>query len=263
MATGRTHHKWDRVFVSGYDVSGMSRTVGPLELTYDEHDLTADMGDQVKGYQKGQTHANVGTLNAVFDNTAVTGIHALLGTAGGIRLVMVCKGIQGVPADGDPAFCGQFIQGAYQVVSGGAVTVSVPFQGHGSTATYLNYCMPWGILLHANAARTAVQGVNAAVGFDNPTGAATSKGALFVWMVTAGDGTATLLAQDAAVNNDGGFVNITSATTGLIDMSTPTGGIIYCAGVAGAIRQYVRWQISFAGGTASTVTFLSALCRFY
>jgi hypothetical protein len=219
------------------------------------------MGDPVKGYMKGQMHVNVGTLNTVFDNTVTTGIHALLGTAGATRLVTVCKGIQGVPADGDPCFCGQFVQSEYKVATGGAVTCTIPFVGHSSAATYLNYVMPWGILLHANAIRLSATGVNTAIGFDNPSGAATFKGALFCWMVTAGNGTATLLAQDAAVNNDGGFVNIAGATSGLINCAIPSGGIIYCAGVAAEIRQFVRWQIAFT--TATTVTFLSALCRFY
>jgi hypothetical protein len=261
MSTGRTTGKWTRVYGNGYDWSGFSRDIGPLEITYDEHDLTAYMSDTVKGYMKGHAHVNVGTLNAVFDNTATTGIHAQLQAAGSKKLVTVAIGQNAPPADGDECFNGEFIQGAYQVATGGAVTVSVPFQGWAGDATYLQYASPWGTILHAKAIRLAATGVNDQIGFDNPTGGATSKGAIFVIHVFAGNGTANLLVQDAAVNNDGGFVNIPGGGTGLIDCAVPQWAASYCSGALGAIRQYVRWQIAF--GTATTVTFFSALRRIY
>jgi len=216
------------------------------------------MSDTVKGYQKGHAQVNIGTLNAVFDNTATTGLHAVLGTAGAKRLVTVCYGMRAAPVDGDECFNGQFIQGAYKVESSGAVTATIPFQGWAADGTYLAHASPWGTLLHANAARLAVTGANTAVGFDNPTGAATAKGAIFYWQVTAGDGTATIRAQDAAVNNDGGYADCLGLTSGVINCAVKQYGTAY---QTGAIRQFVRWQITF--GTANTVTFLSALCRVY
>lgn len=262
MATGRTVKKWWRVYMDAFDCSGWSRDIGPLEVNYDPIDLTADMGDTVKGYMRGHATVNVGTLNAVFDNTATTGIHTVLKTAGAKRLVTVALGMRAAPVDGDECFNGEFTQGAYQVnTSGGAVTVNVPFQGWAADSTYLRYASPWGTLLHANAARTAATGVNADVGFDNPTGDRTLKGALFVWHVFAGDGLATLKVQDAAVNNDGGFVDLALGTSGEINCAVKQAGMVWCGGAVYEVRRYVRWQISF--NTATTVTFLSALCRIY
>ena len=46
---GRTVPKWVRVYMDGYDLSGYSRTIGPLKHEYEEADLTAQMSDAVMG----------------------------------------------------------------------------------------------------------------------------------------------------------------------------------------------------------------------
>lgn len=118
MANGRTLQKHFRFYVDGYDLSGMTRSVGPFGIVSDEADLTT-WTDQVKGYLPGHTQITLGTFNAVFDNTAATGVHTVLGTAGGLRTCLLAMGIRGAPADGDPCFAGQFKQGAYQAVDDG------------------------------------------------------------------------------------------------------------------------------------------------
>src|SRR3990167_3064124 len=96
MATGRTLEKWTRFYVGGYDLSGFGRSVGPLLIEQDEADLTA-WTDTVKGYLGNHVQCNLGMLNAIFDNTATTGLHAVLGTVPNNRTVIVAKGIR---ADG-------------------------------------------------------------------------------------------------------------------------------------------------------------------
>lgn len=264
MATGRTKHKWWRVYENGYDISGYSRTIGPLGVTYDEADLTAHMSDTVKGYLPNGAQTSAGTLNAVFDNTATVGLHALMAAAGVIKTLLVPIGIRAAPAAGDPCFGGQFLDGAYQLSDdGGAVTVNVPFNGWAGDATSLLYNNPFGILLHENVARTEAVGVNVSDGFDNPTGGATTKGGFFLYQVFAGDGTATLSVDDgtSAINAD--MDPLAGATTGVINCAVPSAGIIIPT--TQTIRQFVRWQIDFnaGGGTATTVTFASAFFRRY
>ena len=163
MATGRTAERWMRVFVDGYDFSGQARKVGPLSIEYDAADLTA-IADPVKGFYPGHPNVNVGAINSVFSNTATSGIHNRLATAGDIRTVSVCHGIRAVPAMGDPVFAGQFTQGEYTVADdGGGLVVNLPFTGWASDAVSLGYATPWGVLLNANTARTAV---NTATGVD-------------------------------------------------------------------------------------------------
>lgn len=260
MATGRTKHKFWRVYVNGYDMSGFSRTIGPLEVTHDEADLTADMSDTVKGYLKNHTHVNCGTLNAVFDNTATTGLQAIMGTAGNSKNVLAAIGIRAAPANGDPCFGGQFMHSAFQPTDdGGAVTATIPFAGWASDATSLRYGLGFGQLLHANAAET---GTNSSTGFDNLQSAVTTtNGGYMLYQVLASSNashTATLKVQEADTNLDGSFGDLSGATTGVITVTAGVNGIVALSPTA-TIKQYLRWQIVL--GTATSVTFVLAFMR--
>lgn len=266
MATGRTTNKWRRVYVNGYDLSGFSRDIGPLDLVYDEADLTAYMGDTVKGYLPNTAHASPGTLNAVFENTATTGLHALAQpSAGTSRNVLVAIGMRAAPADGDVCYAGSFYQSGYNVTNdGGAVTATIPFTGWSASAESLLYATPWGLILHANAARTSASGANTDLGYDNPSGGATTKGGYFAYHILASSGaghTATLSVDDSATNlNDASFAALSGATTGSITVTAGVSGIV-SIGHTATVRQYLRWQIAF--GTATSVTFVSAFFRAY
>jgi len=255
MATGRTLNRWARVYVAGYDLSCYSRTIGPLVADYNAADVTADMCDAVRGYLPDAPNISPGTLNGVMDNTATSGLHVTASTWPGTgKIVTAALGIRAAPAAGDPVFHGQFQLNSYQVLeSGGAITVTAPFGNYDETAI-INHNKPWGVLLHANSAVTAV---NAAAGIDD-RGAASSLGGYMVYHVLAGDGTATIKVQDAAVNNDGGFADLSGATTGVIDCSTVSSGIVALA-IGATVRQYLRWQVVL--GTASTVTFVLSFTR--
>ena len=254
MATGRTKPKWIRVYSNGYDISGYGRSIGPLAQGGNEVELTATMGDTVKGYLKGHGITGAGVYNAVFDNTATTGLHAVMGSADTLRNIIVAYGIRAAPADGDPAFCGGFRQSNYQVLdNAGAVVANAQFAGWDITAATLNYGVGWGQLLHANAEET---GANAANGYDNLTAAASAKGGYMVYQVLAGDGTATISVDDSA--NNAAWLALAGATSGAIDCSNPTSGIIPL-GVTATVRQYLRWQLAL--GTATTVTFVLAFVR--
>lgn len=255
MATGRTLNKYYRVYIGGYDLSGFGRDIGPIGVEVEEADLST-WTDPVKGYLKNRAQVAIGTLNAVFDNTATTGIHAVLGTAGIKRDVLIALGIQAAPAAGDPAFMGQFAQSAYQELdNGGAMTITAPFEGWDATAQSMLYAPGWGLLLHPNTAETAV---NSGTGFDNPTGGATANGGLFMYQVLAGNGTATLKVQDAATNTNPSFADLSGATSGSIDCATRQSGLV-ALGVTATVRQFLRWQIVL--GTATTVTFVMGFVR--
>jgi hypothetical protein len=251
MTTGRTILKHTRFYADGYEWSGGLRAIGPLQNTYDETDLTTIL-DAVKGYLPAHSTLGIGTLNGVLDNTATTGLHILAsGAAGTKRTVMVAIGIQAAPAQGDPVYLGEFEQqGYYQE----GPYVSIPFALPSETSTTLLYSKPWGWLLHANGAETAV---NTAVGIDD-IGASTAFGGYLCYQVTAGNGTATIKVQDAATNANGSFSDLSGATSGSIDCSTPKYGIV-ALGRTATVRRYLRWQIVL--GTATTVTFCLGFVR--
>lgn len=253
MATGRTVTKWIRVYHDGYDISGMSRSIGPTGIVYDEADLTT-LSDAVKGYLPGTGNLNVDVINGIMDNTATVGLHTVGQSAGGIRTILIAFGIRGEPAAGDPIFGGQFMQGAYQTADeGGAVVATLPFLGWAANAVFNSAYRPFGVLLHAKGAETSA---NTATGIDDE-GAATSKGGYMTYHVFAGDGTATLKVQDAATNSNPSFSDISGVTTGVIDCSSVQYGIV--AASTTTIRRYLRWQIAL--GTATTVTFALGFTR--
>lgn len=262
MATGRTVNKYTRIYVNGYDLSGYARTIGPLDWSFEtgvDNPLTvASVGNMI-----GQATISPGTLNAMFDTTATTGSHVLLKTpASGNKNVMVAVGIQAVPAQGDPAYCGQFRQNDYLTTPGDTpVAATVKFSPNSATSTSMIYANPWGVLLHANSAET---GANSAVGVDNyPLSSdGTSDGGWMLYEVTAGaaaGGTANIKVQHADTNENADFADLLA--TGLIDVGTaPVSGAVALASGT-AVKRYVRWQVAL--GTATSVTFALAFMRNY
>lgn len=232
-------------------MSGYARAVGPLVETFDEADATT-YADSVKGYLPNLPQINIGTLNTVLDNSTGAS-HALL-QAQTKRTVLIAVGIQDVPAQGDPAFCGVFMQKDFMTEAGdGVVTISAPFSGWASDAASLQYGKAWGVLLAAKAARTAA---NTATGVDD-RGSQTTRGGYMCYHLFSSNGTVNLKVQDAATNSDVSFADL--ATTGLINASTtPQHGIVALSPTA-TVRRYLRWQLAF--GTATTATFAIAFVR--
>lgn len=251
MTTGRTTiFNW-RVYIDGYDLSGYSRSFGPLGCTFDEG-VDDAITLTVKQTLLGNAVVSMGSLNGLFDNTAASGLHVLMKDAGVKRNVMLAAGIQAAPANNDPVFCGAFEQlGYYANPDNNPVYASIPFGNADVNSGNLQYARPWGTLLHAKAARTAV---NAAVGLDQL--AQTLKGGFMMYQVFAGNGTAAIKVQHADTNLDGSFVDL--LTSGVIDCATPKSGIVQLSKIT-TVERYVRWQIAL--GTATTVTFAIAWNR--
>jgi len=253
MTTGRTTLDKCRVYIDGYDLSGYTRSFGPLACTFDEG-IDDAINKQVKGVLPGNATVGMGALNGIFDNTATSGIHALLASPAVKRTVLIAVGIQAAPANNDPAFCGQFQQGDYMI--GGddnPVTATIQFANTASGGSNLNYANPWGALIHALAAATAA---NSATGLDQL--AASTHGGYMCYQVTAGNGTAAIKVQDAEANEDGSFGDLLSS--GVITCGEGVSGIVSLAPTA-SVKRYVRWQIAL--GTATSVAFALAFCRSY
>ena len=256
MATGRTHPKHVRFYQAGYDMSGYARTVGPLKWEYEEAEITAIMGNAVKGYLPGRASISCGVLNGVFDSTVTSGLHVIASSVATSEVVMIPVGIRAAPVAGDPVFMGEFTQLGYHAVEeGGALFANIPF-GEWDVSKLLSHVRskPWGVLIHAKAARTAA---NTAVGIDDYE-AATALGGYMMYQIFAGDGTATISMEDAATNTNPNFAALTGATTGVLDCSAVKKGVLDLTATRD-VRRYLRWQLSL--GTATTVTFAIAFCR--
>lgn len=258
MATGRTVLKHSRFYADGFDLSGHTRSFGPLVWEYD-HAEDAALTDPVKGAYAGNANLTPTVLNGFFDNTATSGLHAVASGAGVQRTVMIPIGIRAAPAAGDPVYVGQYTQTGYMAErDDNWVFANVPF-GMASAIGAIRgqYTKPWGVLLHANADRT---GANTAVGIDD-NGAATANGGYLCYQIfaVAGTGTVTIKVQDAATNADGSFADLSGATSGAIgNAAVPIAGIVAIGNTA-TVRRYLRWQVSLSGITS--VTFALAFVR--
>jgi hypothetical protein len=263
MAVGRTLERWERVYSEGYDLSGHTRTVGPLSWKFNTAPFKA-LNANVQGVLPGNADIGLGTLQAEFDNTATTGI-LTLGDAGkgALRTVIVAQGIRAAPAIGDPAFVGQFRQTDFvsAIDASGSITISMPFASWDVAASSLLYADPWGILLHTNVAATAAY---TSTGIDN--GADSHKGGYMVYQVTsaagAGNMTAAIKVQDSTEEVNGSYGDLLSS--GTINCGTGGDTAVPCAGLVAlattaTVKQFVRWQIALT--TATSVTFVLAFVR--
>jgi hypothetical protein len=260
MATGATVSKHWRKYIGGYDLSGYTSNIGPLTCTFEEGEF-APQNAELKGKWLGQVTAmSPGALNGIFDNTAATGLHALMSSPGTSKIVTVAIGIQAAPAMGDPVYCGEFDQLDYAVVTGTPVAANIQFGNVAATMDALNYETPWGNLLHANGAET---GANSSTGYDGL--AQSLLGGYMVYHVLtaagAGDQTATIKVQHADANVDGSFADLVSSgviNCGSGGTAVPTAGIVALAKGA-TVKQYLRWQLAL--GTATSVTFVLSFVR--
>lgn len=248
----RTHNKHTRAYINGVDVSGYTRSVGALEWMFDA-EPDAAVTDEAKNILIGKGSVNAGGYSAFFENDAA-GLYNLANDGNGTMVFTAAIGANTAPAAGDPVFSWVFEQKSYSAEQGsGFVAVTVPLET--SYAANLTYSKPWGVLLHAKGAETAV---NSSTGIDD-NGASTAKGGVFIYHLLSSDGTVTLKAQDAATNSDGSFADITGATSGSIDASvTPKSGMV-SLGTTATVRRYLRWQLAFGAGT--TATFVCAFIR--
>jgi hypothetical protein len=247
MATGRTVIRFLRAYYDGYDVSGFARSVGPLENTFAEVDVTGIV-DPLTGALPGHVQNNVGTLAANFDNTAISGILAV-GDAGkgAPHTLLIPIGIRAAPAIGDPAFMGRFLQKDFTgaVDAAGGVVVSMPFSGW-SAPDEIQYANPWGTLTHAMTAETAVNSGNAGV----DGGAQTLFGGYAVFQLLAyTGGTGPVLKVQHSVDQlNADYSDLISS--GVLTPA-PAAAVVALA-LGTTVKEFTRWQVVLNGATSVT-----------
>jgi hypothetical protein len=247
MTKGRTLAQFSRFYANGYDLSGDERSIGPLGWAFGQVDV-ASMPDNVKGYLPGVATVDVGTLNANFSNAASGSLPVGDAAKGAKQIVLLPVGIQAAPVVGDPAFMGEFESFGFTAAidSGGGVTATMPFNGWSARASSSLYAYPWGLLMHAKGAETAV---NTGTGLDN--GAATAHGGYAVFQLFSSDGNSiTMKVQDAATNTNVSFADL--VTSGVLDASVTPKAILVPLSNTAAVRQFTRFQIVFGAGSTAT-----------
>lgn len=250
---GRTSSVYARFYMNGYNLSGNTRSLSPLTVEFDVNEEQT-LADSIKGSLPGFAQISIGTVNATFDNTALTGMHVLNSVPGSLMNIMIPLGNRAAPAMGDPVFVCEQEQKSYMADLGSVMT-NATLEFNASSRDVSTYPIPWGWLLRP---LTATTGANAGAGLDVYPNAATTNGAYMAYQVTAGNGTATISVDDSADNAT--FLAVSGMTTGSIDCSSPKSGVIAISKTA-TLRRYCRWQLAL--GTATSVTFALAIVRGY
>lgn len=245
---GRTLERYTRVYVDGYDMSGYSRSIGPLEWTFPEITQKSFL-DEAAGVLLDTPKISPGTLNAIFDDTADVGIHAALKDAGVSRDVLVALGQLAAPAQGDPVFMGAFGHNGYQISgSSGDLILACPFVKSMPDIAML-YEQPWGVLLHGDITETGDSEVlNTAIGIDDH-GSSTSKGGwMMLHLISATSGFAFgILIEHADTNENASFEAIAGLyKDGLTDSDNHSSWIVQIDPDV-EIKRYLRWQAAFSG----------------
>ena len=249
----RTHLKHVRAYVDGYDFSGYERAVSAMGWTYTTSPDAA-LSDEAKNIVLGRPSITLASLNGFLDNDTA-GQFAVTSAGYGTRNIAIAIGNRAAPAQGDPVFAWKFEQTSYGVEGGEGFVAANLMLGDASYSSTLTYSKPWGYLLHAKGAETAV---NTAIGIDD-YGAQTTAGGIFIYHLLTSNGTVTLKAQDASTNSNGSFADLSGATSGSITAaSTPTSGMVALS-TSATVKRYLRWQLVF--GTATTATFVMAFIR--
>jgi hypothetical protein len=253
----RTHLKYCRAYVSGYDVSGNSRSFGTLGYGFD-NTPDASLTDDCKNIVNGQMTIQVDPLNAFLapETSPAIGSHELLKSGAGTHTYTIAYGALAVPAQGDFIFSTPTEQASYKSEG---VAVNIGWGGPTSTNTLqaLGFGCPFGRLLHAKSAVTAV---NSAIGIDDYGATPPSLGGIFVYHLFSSDVSVTLTVEDSDTNSDAAFTASGAiATSGSITAAvTPKHGMVATSATL-AVKRYLRWQIAF--GSAGTATFLCGFHR--
>jgi len=244
-----------RAYADGYNISCDVTKFGPLVCQFGD-DTVSTLCGEVKGTLCGKCVQTPGTLNGLMDSTATTGLHTVMSSAGVSRNFMFPFGIRAIPAQGDPVYCGKFVQNGYMVEPSDSspVAVSIPIGQYDASAG-LNFDRPWGVMIHEYAAET---GANSTEYVDG--GAGTSKGAWMQWQIFAVAGTGTVqLTAEHCDTADGAYAAITGLdSTALAHTAVPCAGWAQTTTTT-AIKRYFRFQVALSGITS--VTFALALMR--
>lgn len=258
VLTGRTVQKYNAFYMGGYNFTGYINQLGPALWEYDTPGLPA-LDDAMQGGLPNESTISLGEVKGIFDNTATSGLHAVLAAGTGVSYVVtVGVGIRNsfVDATGHPTFCGRFVLDQYRESGDDGMLSAMLKFGAWDAGALIAYDQPWGTCIGVLSTATA----NTSTGYD--LGAASTAGGYMTYHVLgyggAGGATATLSVDDAATNTNPSFSALSGCTTGSIDVSTLPSGIVAISKTA-TVRQYVRWQLAL--GTATSVQFVMSFVR--
>ncbi len=234
MATGKTNSRWMRFICDEFDLSGDSRTIGTMGITYAEDDVTGQ-SNGVHNFTLGIPTAALSGYQSVFATDGSARSYDAL-AAVETRIVSVPIGIKAAPAVGDPAFLHYADQSSFTHDGAGPVLITANLP---RGTDYIDLERVWGVTL---AAGTSISATTNYSSVDN--GASTTNGLkAFLHVTTTSSGNWSLVIQDSA--ND-------SVWADLITFSSDGSAITAEVGEAsGTVDRYLRFQATRTAGTTA------------
>lgn len=245
MAEGKTNSRYFRMLYGGFNLSGDARALGSMGATYAETDVTG-WSDEVINFTLGTPTINLDGFQAVFNNTASTGIHTALSPfISSYSTVMI--GIRAAPAVGDPTFSIPNQQASYTVAGDAPCTVSVNMNpGQTGSLSVGGLMSPWGRALAVGA---SLSGNTNGTSVDNAASSA-NGGIGYLHLTASSGGTWAFTIQHSTDNSTFSDLITFSANGSAVTAEQGT--------VTGTVNRYVRFR---AVRTSGTVTAWVAFVR--
>jgi hypothetical protein len=237
MATGKTNARWCRLLVDSLNISGDSRQVGSIGVTYQTQDVTG-YNDGVHNFTLGRQDFIFSGYQAIFDNTP-SGSHIEF-SALEEYVMSFFIGIKAAPAAGDPVILQTLEQVSYTVSGSDAVLIDAEF---GKSTNNLSTVKAFGEALEIGTSRT---GTWDGTSVRTASQAATTNGARAnLHVVNIFGGAYTFKVQDSANNSD--WTDIITFSADGLSLEAETA--VQAAGQT--CDQYLRFNATVGTGTGA------------
>ncbi len=232
--------RWARMYVGGYDISGDSRTVSTLDMTYGEADITG-WSEPVWNYLRdGRLTTGITGYQAIANDTATTGSVTLLQDGNDQNLSLFLGG-GGEPAIPDPAYLLPGVQLMDTMsIDGNVAIINADFKPQAG-AIDTAVANPLGVML---SPATSISSTTNNTSHDNE-GATTGGWNAIIHVTATSSGNFAFTIEHST--NDSAWATLGTFTT--------TGGSIgseYLSG-SGTVNQYTRFVATRTAGSVTPV----------
>jgi hypothetical protein len=244
VTTGKTHSRHTRVLIGGANISGDTRSVGNLGISYETVDVTGWDDAGLKEYLMGQGDSMFGPLQAMLNNRAAAigpvkpGSHVVLSPVGE-PIASAFIGIGGAPSIGCPAFSMETTQTSYTATAANsdAVIVDADF----TTRANAGRISGWGQALAVGASYDDTEELGSLDG-----GAATTGGFVAVLHIEQSAGAMAANDWEVTIEDSANDTDFATIGTFTLDGTTASAERITATGT---VRRYVRAVLTKIDGT--------------
>lgn len=238
-----------RLYLGGYDVSGDSRTLGTIDNSFGEVDLTG-WSEAVMNYLSGRRSTSLRGYQALMNDTASSGAFTILKSPSNteLGLIFAVGGASGV-AIGDPAYHLPAVQVSNPIGwDGEAAAISADFLPITSSVD-ANTGNPWGVVLYpATTTISATVSASSSISFD--FGASSAAGWMATLMITStASGNYSLKVRHSTDDSSFSDLGTFSADGSTIISEFLTG--------SGTVNRYVSFEATRTAGTITAVVAFS------